>query len=192
MKTITSFFLKGKTILVLFLLTNTIYLYMVLHTIPTLTQYTGDKGIPDMKPTGYDLTYLQDIFSLLGEAGSDYYLNVQLQIDLFYPIFFAITYGLMIHYLAKKLSFSKYILGSLAFWPVLAGAFDLMENFMLNGFLGKSIELTSLNANICSFFSQAKSLCTTLSFCILLVLTCWLAYRSIKRAYSQKTIDVKS
>ena len=59
---------KGNTILYLFFLANSIYLIMVLYTIPQTSAFANGMSILDLKP-GYDLNYVNQLFGQLGDAG---------------------------------------------------------------------------------------------------------------------------
>ena len=58
---------KGSTVLYLFFLANSIYLFMVLYTIPQTNAFANGMSILDLKPLGYDLNYVNQLFGRLGE-----------------------------------------------------------------------------------------------------------------------------
>ena len=60
---------KGSTVLYLFFLANSIYLFMVLYTIPQTSAFANGMSILDLKPIGYDLNYVNQLFGRLGEVG---------------------------------------------------------------------------------------------------------------------------
>lgn len=59
--------LSGKKVLGLFLLTNSVYLFMLAFTIPTTMAFSKGMKLLDIMPMGYDLNYVKELFSSLGE-----------------------------------------------------------------------------------------------------------------------------
>ena len=57
---------QGKKVLALFILTNVIYLIMVVVTIPQVSEYANGLKLLDMMPMGYDLPYVNTLFDTLG------------------------------------------------------------------------------------------------------------------------------
>lgn len=161
--------LNGKKIFLLFILTNIVYAFMLLVTIPKVMSFSGEMTLPDMMPTGFNAEYLNLLFTTLGEKGRDAYLFKQIPVDMIYPILFGISNCLILAYFLNKLGKFDSYLFYLCFIPLLAGLFDYCENtgiiIMLAGY-PKDIE--SL-AGVTNVFSVLKGLFTTIYFISLIM-----------------------
>ncbi len=82
--------LQGKKVLLFFILSNIVYAFMLLVTIPKVMSYSNELKILDMLPTGYDLKYINTLFEALGVEGRAVYLYSQLPVDFIYPFLFAV------------------------------------------------------------------------------------------------------
>ena len=89
---------SGKKVLGLFILTNVIYLFMLLVTIPKTMEFSNGMKLLDMLPTGYNQDYVNKLFSTLGENGREIYLTTQIPVDMIYPLLFGLTYSLLLAY----------------------------------------------------------------------------------------------
>tara|TARA_Y100000385_G_scaffold233544_1_gene246431 strand:- start:3081 stop:3305 length:225 start_codon:yes stop_codon:yes gene_type:complete len=72
MKRLTKFIkdnISGKKVLCLSILTNAVYVFMLTITIPKTMEYSNGMKLLDMMPAGYDINYVSELFSLLGEIG---------------------------------------------------------------------------------------------------------------------------
>ena len=65
---------------------------MVLYTIPQTSAFANGMSILDLKPIGYDLNYVNQLFGRLGEVGWLYYHKTQLAVDFIYPLLFIVCY----------------------------------------------------------------------------------------------------
>ena len=70
---------SGKKVLSLFILTNVVYLFMLMVTIPKTMVFSNGMKLLDMLPTGYNQNYVNELFSTLGENGREIYLTNQNQ-----------------------------------------------------------------------------------------------------------------
>ena len=61
--------LTGKKVLLLFVLTNLVYAFMLIFTIPKTMTFSKGMKLLDMMPTGYDSDYIDTLFDTLGEQG---------------------------------------------------------------------------------------------------------------------------
>lgn len=171
----------GKTVLVLFVLTNIVYATILIYSIPSVLVYAPELVLFDMSPAGYSYDEAMVLLNTLGIEGRSRYLNVQLPIDLVYPVLFAICYAFLITWVLKKSlsTQSKWFL--VAFIPLLAGLFDYLENagiaLMLNTFPDVSEGLVAISSG----FTIVKSVLTTLFFIALLVSLLYLAIQNIKK-----------
>ena len=81
----------GKKVLSLFILTNVVFLFMLMVTIPKTMEFSHGIKLLDMLPTGYNLDYVNKLFSTLGENGREIYLTTQIPVDMIYPLLFGLT-----------------------------------------------------------------------------------------------------
>ena len=160
---------SGKNVLLLFVITQLVYLMMLFYTIPNVTAYAYGMKILDLMPTGYSAGYVKELFDKLGPAGRDYYLFRQLPLDMIYPFLFMAGYSLLLTYLFKKSFKPENKIHSLAIIPLFGGFFDYLENvgiiYMLNSFPN----ISTLAVNVTNLFSILKSVSTTIFFVLLFV-----------------------
>lgn len=174
---------KGRTILVLFVLTNMIYAVMLLVTIPALSRFSGGMTIPDMMPTGYDHAYLQKLMQTLGEDGRRYYLTRQIPLDLLYPLLFGLTYSLMTAWAFNRFGALTNKVSALALLPLIAALADYAENFGLIAMLRKYPESSERLSQVNSGFTWIKSTSTTLFFVAFLFALVFLSVSRIRKKY---------
>jgi hypothetical protein len=159
---------SGRTVLALFVLTNVVYLTMLLYSIPSVTTQAPGMRLFDMSPIGYSPQYAKDLLDAIGPEGRESYLEFQLPLDFIYPGLFALTYSLMLVWLFKKRLDPASKLFFLALVPAAAGFFDYLENLgiiiMLRSYPGidPGVVWTS------STFSLLKSFLTILFYILLL------------------------
>ena len=160
---------KGKNILLLFILTNSIYAMMLTITIPKVMSFAGGLKLLDMMPTGYNPEYVNSLMSSLGPEGRNAYLFNQIPPDMIYPFLFGLTYCLLPAYFLQKLGKQDSIIFYFCYIPLLSGLFDYFENLgiilILNNYPNNTIQL-SQTTNV---FSVLKSSFTTLYFIILII-----------------------
>lgn len=94
----------GIKVLVWFLITQVIYLTMLLVTIPKVLTHAGEMKLLDMMPTGYDVDYVKMLFENLGQAGREAYLYRQIPLDLIYPLLFSISFSLLLALILKTIT----------------------------------------------------------------------------------------
>jgi hypothetical protein len=181
--------LNGRKVLLLFILTNIIYVIMLTVTIPKVMEFSGGMKLLDMMPAGYNSDYVMTLFSNLGDVGRDAYLYRQLPVDMVYPLLFAVSYSLLLGYILNKLGKFENKLFYLCYIPILSGLFDYFENIgiilMLKGYPDISMGLIKLT----SIFSVCKSVSTTIFFVMLIVLLIILALIKIKRITSGSSLQ---
>ncbi len=83
----------GRVIIVLFVLTMTVYLTMLLYSIPSVTAFAPELPLFDLSPAGYSFNYANELLNTLGEGGRNLYLSTQLPLDFIYPGLFSVTYS---------------------------------------------------------------------------------------------------
>ena len=172
--------LTGKKVFVLFILTNLIYVFMLTITIPKTMKFSKGMKLLDMMPTGYDVNYVSELFSSLGEIGRDIYLTNQIPVDMIYPLFFALTYCLLLAYFLNKLDKLHSPFTYLCLLPIIAGMADYMENFGIVIMLKNYPDLKEVIVNTTNTFSIIKSTATSVFFIVLMVLLILLIIKSLK------------
>lgn len=170
--------LNGKKILLLFLLTNLVYLLMLTITIPMLLSFSKGMKTLDMMPLGYDPDYINLLFDTLGERGREVYLYYQIPIDMIYPFLFGYTYFLLLAFFLKKLHKLNSPYHYLCLLPVVAGIADYAENLGILSMLTTFPELSQFSMSATNISSIVKSMSTTIYF---VALICTLVFLGIQK-----------
>lgn len=178
--------LQGKKVLLLFVLTNFVYAFMLVVTIPQLLIYSNGILIMDMMPTGYDLAHATALLNKMGQEGRDFYLFRQLPTDMIYPGLFAISYSLLLGYLLKKIEKLNGNLIYLCWLPILAGTSDYLENFGIINLLLSFPDISATAVSITNVFTILKSGFSTLYFVVLLVIFIVFVVKAIGGSLSKK------
>jgi len=173
--------ISGKKVLSLFILTNVIYLFMLMVTIPKTMGFSNGMKLLDMLPTGYNQDYVNELFRTLGENGRDIYLTNQIPVDMIYPLLFGLTYSLLLAYFLKKLNKLKHPFTYLCLLPIIAGIADYLENFGIITMLNSYPDLTETTVNATNTFSVIKSISTSMFFIALIVVLIILGIKFVKR-----------
>jgi len=163
----------GKTVLVLFILANSIYAIMVAVTIPKTAQFADGMKILDMMPGGYDFDYVYSLFNTLGEAGRNTYRNTQIPFDMVYPALFALSFSLLLAFFLKKLNRQNTWLIYVCILPFIGGIADYAENidFVPSG------SSTHASMNACTAFMSPPSPVQIFTFTPSLAPRRWCALR---------------
>ena len=172
---------SGKKVLGLFILTNCIYAFMLTVTIPKTMTYSNDTQLLDMMPTGYNLKYVNELFTELGANGRSTYLTNQIPVDMVYPLLFGISYCLLLGYFLKKMNKLNTQYRYLCLLPIIAGIADYLENIGIIAMLKNYPELTEVAVKTTSFFSLIKSISTSVFFIVLIIMLITLAIKFMKR-----------
>lgn len=192
MKRLTKFLEKnisGKKVLGLFILTNVVYVFMLTVTIPRTMGFSNGMDLLDMIPTGYDLNYVSELFSSLGENGRKAYLTSQIPVDMVYPLLFALTYCLLLAYFLKKLDKLNVPFTYLCLLPIIAGIADYLENFGIITMLKSYPDMTEIAVETTNTFSLIKSISTSVFFTILIIVLIILGFKAInKKKTSANTV----
>ncbi|WP_242132894.1 hypothetical protein [Aestuariivivens marinum] len=155
---------QGKKVLVLFVITNVVYGFMLFVTIPKTMAYANGMKLLDMMPMGYDYDHVVDLFNTLSVEGRHIYLTNQIPVDMVYPFLFGLTYCLVIGYFLKKLNILKEPFVFLCVLPIIAGIADYLENFGIITLLNTYPDLTLLEVNLTMMASMLKSISTSVYF----------------------------
>lgn len=172
---------SGKKVFWLFVLTNIVYLFMLLVTIPKTMEFSNGMKLLDMMPTGYDLNYVNELFNALGENGREIYLTNQIPVDMIYPLLFGLTYSLLLAYFLKKLNKLKSPFAYLSLLPIIAGVVDYLENIGIITMLKSFPDIKESTVNATNTFSVIKSTSTSLFFIVLIVILIILGIKFIKK-----------
>lgn len=160
----------GKKVLSLFILTNVVYLFMLMVTIPKTMRFSNGMKLLDMLPTGYNQDYVNKLFKTLGENGREIYLTNQIPVDMIYPLLFGLSYSLLLAYFLKKLNKLKSSFKYLYLFPIIAGIADYMENIGIITMLNNYPDLTETIVNTTNIFSIIKSTSTSIFFIALIII----------------------
>ena len=172
---------SGRKVLSLFILTNIVYLFMLMVTIPKTMKFSNGMKLLDMLPRGYNQDYVNELFKTLGENGREIYLTNQIPVDMIYPLLFALTYSLLLAYFLKKLNKLKSPFTYLCLLPIIAGIADYLENFGIITMLNSYPDLTETTVNATNTFSVIKSTSTSIFFIALIVILILLGIKFLKR-----------
>ncbi|MCX7549665.1 hypothetical protein [Xanthomarina sp. F2636L] len=172
---------SGKKVLGLFILTNVVYLFMILVTIPKTMEFSNGMKLLDMLPTGYNLDYVNKLFRTLGENGRETYLTNQIPVDMIYPLLFGLTYSLLLAYFLKKLNKLKSPFIYLLLLPIIAGISDYLENIGIIIMLNSYPDLTEATVNATNTFSVIKSTSTSMFFIALITMLIMLGINLVKK-----------
>ena len=133
-------FLHPATLLLSMIAMGATYYYMLTVTLPHLEILTGGLKIFDMRPGGYSPDEARDLLAALAGEGTEYYRNVQLRLDIMYPLLFAVALGMCNYKLLMPLP-QKRILSVLTvvliFAPILTCLFDWYENWLIHQMLAQ-------------------------------------------------------
>ena len=173
--------LIGKKILLLFLLTNLVYAFMLIITIPKVMTFSNGLKLLDMMPTGYDSDYVNLLFETLSDNGRYVYLYNQIPIDMIYPLLFGISYCLILAYFLNKLNKLKSPLFYLCLLPLIAGLFDYFENIGIITMLINYPNNSQILIKITNGFTIIKSLTTTVYFLSLIIVLIILGIKTLNR-----------
>lgn len=186
MKRFTNFIekhLSGKKVLALFMLTNAVYVFMLTVTIPLTMNFSNGMDLLDMIPTGYDMNYVSELFTSLGEEGRQTYLTNQIPVDMIYPLLFGLSYCLLLAYFLKKLNKLIAPYTYLCLLPILAGIADYLENFGIITLLKSYPELTETAVKTTNSFSLIKSISTSAYFIVLIIVLIILGFKAINKKH---------
>jgi len=169
--------LSGRVVLILFVITNSLYAVMLFYSLPAVASFAPGTPLFDLSLGGYSIKLL----TTLGAAGRECYLTVQLPLDFVYPALFALTFSSLVVWAAKKYGFTWSKIFWLALLPLVAGLFDYAENVGIVLMLTRYPEVSEGLVQTASFFTVVKSACTTVYFVGLIACVIVVLARYIKR-----------
>ena len=162
--------ISGKNVLGIFVLTNLVYAFMLMVTIPNTMEFSNGMKLLDMRPTGYDFDYVNKLFSTLGNTGREIYLNTQIPVDMIYPLLFGISYSAVMAYFLKKINKLNTPYIYLCFLPIIAATADYLENIGIITMLNNYPDFTETTVNATNMFSVIKSISTSIFFIFLVII----------------------
>jgi hypothetical protein len=181
MKKIINRNITGNKVLWFFILTNIVYAFMLIVTIPKTMVFSNGLKLLDMMPTGYDLEYINTLFNSLGKKGREVYLYNQIVVDMIYPFLFGISYCLLIAYFLKKLNKFNSSFFYLCLLPIIAGIADYVENIGVIIMINSYPDLSQFSAITTNIFTIIKSMTTAIYFVALITTIIILGVRTIKK-----------
>ena len=173
--------LTGKKVLLLFVITNLVYAYMLIVTIPKVMTFSGGMKLLDMMPIGYNSEYINMLLHTLGEKGRDIYLYTQIPVDMIYPFLFGISYSLLLAYFLKKIDKLNSSLFYLCMLPLIAGLADYLENLGIITMLNSYPDLSTIQTTATNIFTVLKSIASTIYFLALIITLIILGLKTIKK-----------
>lgn len=159
--------MKGRVVLGLFIITQVVYLSMIMITLPQLRELSGGVDPFDMMPGGYDLEYAMTFLTMIGPEGRAFYLTRQIPLDMVYPGLFALTFAFVWRWLFTKTNYSPSLLRAGTLLPIFAGFADYAENGLIISMLTKFPDLPQSLVHAASLMTITKSVMTTLYFFVL-------------------------
>ena len=181
-------FSNGRTVLIFFVLSSILYFFMLTFTIPKVSAFADGMKILDMMPEGYDINYVNTLFSGLGENGRDAYLYNQIPLDLIFPALFGIGYCLLFAFLLKKLNQIQSPFFYFSFLPLIAGISDYLENIGIMTMLNQYPNYSDETVTITSTFSFLKSSTTTIYFIALIFVLIAFGVQYVKSKRSETVL----
>jgi hypothetical protein len=180
--------ISGKKVLGLFILTNVVYIFMLTVTIPKTMEFSNGMKLLDMMPTGYDLNYVSELFTSLGENGRLTYLTNQIPVDMIYPLLFGLSYCLLLGFFLKKLKKLNSPCVYLCVIPIIAGIADYLENIGIITMLKNYPELKETAVYTTNIFSVIKSISTSVFFIALIVILIRFGIKVLNRKTSANNV----
>jgi len=171
---------NGRVVLGFFIVTQIVYLIMVLVTLPHLRDLSGGMDAFDMLPGGYGFGDATTFLTAIGAEGRSYYLSRQIPLDMVYPGLFAISYALVWKWFLAKATGLPDMLGAVMFLPLFAGLADYAENAGIVAMLIKFPDLSEMLVATASTFTIIKAVSTTLFFVALVGLILVVAFQKIR------------
>ena len=177
----------GKTVLLLFIITNLIYASMLMYSLPLVSSYAPELVLFDMSPMGYSYIQAIELLTSLGIEGRNAYLSVQLPLDFIYPGMFSVSYALLITWMLKQYLPKDSKLFFIAFVPFLAGGFDYLENISIIVMLDSFPDISENLVSSASAFTIVKSGATSVFFVLLILAFIPIFKRRLGLGQSSKT-----
>ncbi len=160
-----------KGITILFLLSHTVLLLMMLFTFPRINTKFGTQAF-DLKTFGYSQSEATIMLRNLDQSTIDLYLFPQLfLLDVLYPILLALFLSTLIIRLSNLIKVNQnHVFSSLFILPFIAMFIDYFENIMISLMITNPTNVSPEVIKTASHFTQMKGGFTTLSWLVILIL----------------------
>jgi len=158
-------------ITVLFLLSHSVLLLMMLFTFPRINDKFGTEAF-DLKTFGYSHSEAIMMLRNLDQSTIDFYLFPQLfLLDILYPFLLALFLSTLIIRLSDLIKINQnHLFSNLFILPFIAMFFDYFENIMISLMIINPTSVSSGVVKTASIFTQLKGAITTLSWLVVLIL----------------------
>ncbi|GAA6181153.1 hypothetical protein NBRC116594_25910 [Shimia sp. NS0008-38b] len=142
-----------------------VYLLMLFWSLPVISASAGGLVPFDMRPTGYSVQDARQFLAALSEEGRDFYLSVQLRLDLLYPALL----GMMLVIGFQRVFGTPWSTVFSVVALIMVSA-DYLENYMISIMLhGGASGINDSVVALASFWTTCKSVSATVAFCALLL-----------------------
>jgi len=160
-----------RGLIVLFLLSHTVLLLMMLFTFPRINAKFGTQAF-DLKTFGYSQSEAVMMLRNLDQSTVDFYLFPQLfLLDLLYPILLALFLSTAIIRLSDLIKMSRdHVFSNLFLLPFIAMIIDYFENIMISLMILNPTSVPLGLIKTASVFTQMKAGFTTLSWLVIIIL----------------------
>jgi hypothetical protein len=174
--------ISGRWVLVILTASIALWAVMIFGTLAHLRQLAGGIDPFDVRPFGYSTAQARALLDALGDAGRDFYANVQLRIDMIYPATYALSRALVLWWVTApgrlRAAPIPMILRVLLLCPALAAAgFGYAENVLIGRMLAVGPTIDSAVIESASQMTLAKSLLSSLNETLVIVLAVLAAVR---------------
>lgn len=158
-------------VIVLFLLSHTVLLFMMLFTFPRINAQFGTKAF-DLKTFGYSYEEATIMLQNLDQSTIDFYLFPQLfLLDLLYPLLLALFLSSVIIRLSKLIKISpNHVYSNLFILPFIAMSMDYLENIMISLMITNPTDASAGVIKAASILTLMKGGFTTISWVVILIL----------------------
>lgn len=158
-----------KNLLFLFLISHTIFWFMISFSLPKINSQIGDK-VFDIRPFGYSIIEARTILSNLNEETINFYIFPQLSfLDILYPFFLALFLSSL---LFRLINISELLIRSksiLLMIPFIAMIFDYLENFCVLYMITHTSSTPNVLIHMSSIFTILKGVSTTIAWVSILL-----------------------
>lgn len=171
---------SGKKVLIFFLLTLAIYMYMYFFSMPYIAVYACGTPIFDLKAEGYDYLYTMKFLETLGEEGRSVYLFPQLMLDMFFPLVYVPFLVLLLGLFLKKSRLTASFLCFGLLIPVLTGMADYGENISAICMIRSYPDISETIVRFASICTMLKSAGLLFSLVLIMLYGILFIFRRIK------------
>lgn len=175
-------------IITLFLLAHSVLLIMMLYTFPRINDKFGTQAF-DLKTFGYSFSEATMMLKNLDQSTINFYLFPQIfLLDILYPILLALFLSAVIIRLTNSIQYnSKNIFSNLFILPFIAMLFDYFENILISIMITNPTNASFTLIKTASIITQLKSVFTTLSWIVIVILLgIWIKKKWFAKQSQQK------